>query len=202
MQKGAGIAASPRVAGLQPQTRTGDATWFRRQAPPAPARTCGFCVGRRGRSFSTPEGASVTGLGGPLRQCRGKIEALLDAGSNPIPVFRPRLRGSIRPWSSEPLARPSDPEPPHPFRGPSARISNPSRGSPSGTSAPLSQELPLPDHIGASPFRSLRAARRLLHRSGPCKLLVLLRFPSARPPSYRCETVTDRSPGKGRKRRK
>ena len=98
-QKGTGIAASPRVAGLQSQARTGMQPGFGGMLHPRRQGHAGF--------------ASVTGTvwpplpkelpppvhGGPLRDCRGQQRSLVGYRFQSIPGFRKRLRAwfNLRP---------------------------------------------------------------------------------------------------------
>ncbi len=119
-------------------------------------------------AFSTPEGASVAGPRRPASVPPG-------AAQKPCWTLQPDQSRSFEPLS--PLSVSWLPVRLAPFLPPdvSALLSQPFRIRP----------------IGASPNRLPLVTRRFPPSSGPCKSLALLWFPSAPPPPYSYETVTE-----------
>jgi hypothetical protein len=162
----------------------------RRSSRPAVSTHPGTCVPEE-LPFR-PRRPACLGTGAPM-------QALLNANSSPSDL-RSSLRLRFLPTRFRPLARPSA------SQEPSVSLARPS----SRSSKPLSRLFvrrfgtacappPLTRHTGASPSRSLRVSRRILHAFGPCKSLALLWFPSAWLPSYSYKTVIESESWEGRK---
>jgi len=130
---------------------------------------------------STPEGASAPGPRRPAPRLPG-------AATKPCWIPFPD-----HPETFGPLSRPSARGFRHRSRGASARSS----------AACLRLRFGLWLRIRSSEHPvlvSVRSPEGDLASSWPCKSLALLRFPSAPPPPYSYETVTESAGGKGRKR--
>ena len=149
---------------------------------------------------SAPEGASTTNPRRPASQLpESNDEALLDMCSSRSLVSHGRLRIRFYLWLPMPLAQPFHQKLPIRSRGSFTRNIPVSlaRSLVLECFCPrLRSDVPIPIRTGISPNRFPVAARRRLRSSDPCKALVLLWFPSAPPPPYRFETVTDRAFGK------
>lgn len=79
--------------------------WFRRHAPPAPARACGLCVGHRDRGLRSRRSFRHRSSAARSEAAGGSNEALLDTGSSRSLAYRNRLRVCFHPRPWPPLAR-------------------------------------------------------------------------------------------------
>lgn len=95
--------------------------WFRRHAPPAPARACGFCVGHRDRGLRSRRSFRHRSSAARLETAGGSNKALLDTGSSSIPGLSQSLARLLPPKASASACAALPPEAPVRFRSPSAR---------------------------------------------------------------------------------
>jgi len=95
--------------------------WFRRHAPPAPARACGLCVGHRDRGLRSRRSFRHRSTAARFEAAGGSNKALLDTGSSRSLASRNRLRACFHLWPRPPLARRLRQKLPARFRSPSAR---------------------------------------------------------------------------------
>ena len=72
--------------------------WFRRHAPPAPARACGLCVGHRDRGLRSRGSFRHRSTAARFETAGGGNEALLDTGSSRSLASTERLRTRFHPW--------------------------------------------------------------------------------------------------------
>ena len=150
--------------------------WFRRHAPLAPARACELRVGRRGRCVSAPEGVSVSRTSSArFNTAGGSIQALLGALFRTIPKLRAAFAALPFEASGPACAFPSA----RCFRAAFAALPHPTHRSHPRTGFRWS-----PEGFRCLPIR--------------CKSLALLWFPSAPPPPYSYETVTESAAWKAR----
>jgi hypothetical protein len=133
-------------------------SWFRRHAPPAPARACGLCVGHRDRGLRSRRSFRHQSSAARLETAGGSNKALLDTGSGSIPGFSQSLARLLPPLASAPLSqclcqriRSACASLPLDASGPAFAL--PSAGP---LRPPLARRLPLPDLVRGIPVPAFR----------------------------------------------